>query len=79
MNATTKTPAQGGTMTTLARGTRKAIISPMGKGRFSVWVGYDGGRDEDFATLWFNGRRTYSKTFRSEQAALKAAEKYLSH
>jgi hypothetical protein len=68
------------TLKLMTRGNRKAIISPMGEGRFSVWVGYDGGVNrEDVPARWFDGYRTCSRTFGGEGAAVKAAEKFLGH
>lgn len=63
----------------ITRGQRKAILSPQGGGRYTVWVGYIGTGGEDISAHWFRGGRTCGAEYSSHRRALAAAERFLAH
>lgn len=74
---TTETTTAGN-VETLVRGSRTAIIAPMGEGRFSVWVGYGVGHDAVGAN-WFKGCKTCGAEFASHKTARRKADEFLNH
>jgi hypothetical protein len=62
-------------MVEIRNGNRKAILSPLSGGRWTVWVGFFGPDGAEFGALWFKGFRTCGNDYASEKRARAGSEK----
>lgn len=63
-------------MTTLTNKSRMATVQ-IQNGKFVVWVGYADQNEGTIPARWFKGFTTCSNEYKSEKAALAAAQKFI--